>query len=291
MIGKYKNYILLLLAAFIWGSAFIAQKSASVLNPVLFLASRYIIATFFLSPIALYRYKRQKAVESKMSWLKFGMICGAVLFLALLIQQIGIGLTSVGKAGFITSLYMVIIPIIYFLSGKKFNWPLIVSVILAVIGMFYISKIGSGNINHGDFVVLASSVLFAVHIIFVSHFTGKVDGFLLAFGQMLTGATLSWLVILLGIVQFDFSGVFLVLPSVLYPGIMSSGVAYTLAVLGLKGTNPIVASLILSLESVFAAISGVLFFKEWMNAQEIFGCILVFGAVIVAQFLDKKNRK
>lgn len=211
-------------------------------------------------------------------------VCGCFLGLASITQQIGMMTTTAGKAGFITACYVVLVPIFGILIGKKPRKSLWISVVLALIGLYMISMHGSMSIGRGDAMVSLCAVLFSLQIMSVDYFSEKINPVLLANFQFFFASMVG----LIGMLMFEnltVDGLLGGLPSILYAGVMSSAVGYTLQVIGQKNTDPTVASLLMSLESVFSAIGGFLILHQILSLQELVGCAIVFAAVIIAQIV------
>ena len=280
-----------LLAAFIWGTAFVAQSvAADLVQPFTFNASRALVGFLFLLVLCIVLRIREKPRYDKKYYMDLilgGICCGIALTLATNLQQKGIETTTSGKAGFITALYIVLVPIFGLLLKKKAPRMIWLSVALAVVGLYFLSINEQLSITTGDFYMLLCAFCFTGHILVIDHFTEKVSGVELSCMQFLVVAVLSGL----GMVLTE-SPSLTALAScagpILYVGIMSSGVAYTLQILAQKGSNPTVVSLLLSLEAVFATVSGAIILHEVMSGREIFGCGLMLIAVILAQLPGKK---
>ena len=218
-------------------------------------------------------------------------MCGFLLFLASSFQQIGIKYTSVGKAGFITTLYVIIIPVISIFLGKKPNLKMWFSLFGAILGLYLLCMSnGFENISKGDFYILVCAFCNAFHILTIDHFSENTDGVELSCIQFLVCAVLSSFLA----ISYEMPNIIDILKSImpiLYTAVLSSGVAYTLQIIGQKYTEPIIASLIMSLESVFSVLSGWLVLGEVLTIKESFGCIIVFAAVILAQLPEKANKR
>ncbi len=284
---------MLTLCSFIWGTAFIAQSlGGKIMGPLTFNGSRSILATIFLFVLifALDKYNGKKcsfwgceAPAEKRKLLRGGIICGLVLTIDSLFQQTGMMYTTVGKGGFITSLYIVIVPLLgRFVFSRTVNILQWISVVIAFIGMYFICLNESFSINKGDLFILGSAFFFAVHILSVEHFAGGVDGVRLSFFQFATCAVVNFVLMFI-FEEPTMEQVDMALLPVLYAGVMSSGIAYTLQIIGQKKVNVVLATILLSLESVFAVLSGWLFLNQLLTVREIFGCCLVFAAIILAQ--------
>ncbi len=289
-----KNSLLLVLAALIWGTAFVAQKDGAQLGSFTFNGVRSFLGGFVLLPVIAFLGRKKTADErkgvNKKGLLFGGICCGIMLFIASSLQQIGLSFpdTDAGKSGFITALYMVLVPILGLFLGKKLNLRIVISVVVAVLGMYLLCVNGGFSMSRGDLFVLACSLFFAGHILVIDHFVASYDGVMLSCIQFFTCGVLSVLPMLI-FENPSLSGILSSWLPICYTGIMSSGVAYTLQIVGQKDMNPTVASIILSLESVFAVLAGMILLNETMLPKEIFGCILMFIAIILTQLPSKKE--
>ena len=293
-----KNSLLLLLTATIWGVAFVAQSvSMDYIGGFTFNAIRNIIGAITLVPVILIFSKQDPAADqnpadrqkARKTLITGGICCGILLCLASNFQQFGIKYTTVGKAGFITACYIIIVPIIGIFLKKKCS-PFIWIAVLLSLGGLYLLCISPGegfSIGKGDTLVLICAVLFSFHILTVDHFSPLVDGVKMSCIQFLVCGILSGIPALI----FENPNITNILQAwmpILYAGILSCGVAYTLQIVGQKGMNPTVASLIMSLESCISVIAGWLILGQNLSSREIFGCVLMFGAIVLAQ-LPQKN--
>ena len=300
MSKKMQSNILLLITAFIWGSAFVAQKSGmEYIEPFTFNGIRTFIGGLVLIPVILIM-NRGKAAEETLSQgekkqqnkllVIGGVCCGTVLFIASSLQQFGVMYTTAGKAGFITTLYVVMVPIISILIGKKIRPIMWLCVIMGAVGLYLLCMTdASFKLTFGDTLVLLCAVAFSVHIMVVDHFSPKMDGVKLSCIQFITAGTLG----LIGMIIFENPNLDAILQCwlpILYAGVLSSGVGYTLQVVAQKHAEPTVASLLMSLESVFAVIAGAILLHEVMSPRELFGCVVIFAAVIIAQLPSKEER-
>lgn len=286
---KWKNIILLLLAAFIWGVAFVAQSvGMDYVEPFTFNGIRCLLGGVVLMPCIYFfdRFKSQKEKEEiqqnrKSLWFA-GIICGIILFVATNAQQIGLQYTSAGKAGFITALYIVIVPIMGLFLKKKCGWNVWVSVFIALAG-FYLLSINEGfSLEKGDFYILVCALVFPFHIWVVNHYAPIVDGVRLSCLQFLVCGILSVICMFL----FEtpkMDAIFSAWAPILYAGILSCAVAYTLQIIGQRDFNPTIASLLMSFESVFSVIAGWIILGEALSRREMIGCVLIFAGVILAQ--------
>ncbi|WP_314548655.1 DMT family transporter [uncultured Gemella sp.] len=294
---KFISELLLIIVTIIWGLAFIWQNITSkVLGPLTVVGIRSVIAVVFLGGVAMLvpsLYKSQdpkmlaEPTTKKQSWL-LGGICGIVLFFAMYIAQVGIGMTTAGKAGFITVLYICIVPFIGVFLGNKLNKFFVVGLILSVIGFYFLSVKEEIALETGDLIVLVSAVLFGLHIIVIDYSAVRVNSMFLSLVQLIVVSVLS-----LVLAVFKETIIFSDIMSVVWPllgiGVLSSGVGYTLQIVGQKDVPPHTASLILSLESVVAAIGGVLILGEHIGIREGIGMFIVFAGIIVSQLPDKKK--
>lgn len=292
-----KNSLLLLLTATIWGVAFVAQSvSMDYIGGFTFNAIRNIIGAITLVPVILIFSKQNPAADqnpadrqkARKTLITGGICCGILLCLASNFQQFGIKYTTVGKAGFITACYIIIVPIIGIFLKKKCS-PFIWIAVLLSLGGLYLLCISPGegfSIGKGDTLVLICAVLFSFHILTVDHFSPLVDGVKMSCIQFLVCGILSGIPALI----FENPNITNILQAwmpILYAGILSCGVAYTLQIVGQKGMNPTVASLIMSLESCISVIAGWLILGQNLSSREIFGCVLMFGAIMLAQLPQK----
>ena len=295
---KLKNSLLLLLTATIWGVAFVAQSvSMDYVGSFTFNAVRNLIGAVVLLPVIwfLNRNKKEKPLpahlkrKSRRTLITGGIACGVLLCLASNFQQMGIKYTTVGKAGFITACYIVIVPVIGLFLKKSCGPFIWAAVVLALIGLYLLCIQDGLSIGKGDLLVLICSLLFSLHILVIDHFSPLTDGVKMSCIQFLVCGILSGIPALL-FEDPNLTGILDAWVPILYAGVMSCGVAYTLQIVGQKGMNPTVASLILSLESCISVIAGWLILGQRMSAREMIGCIIMFCAIILAQLPQKKRR-
>ena len=302
MSKKLRGNLLLLLTALIWGSAFVAQSAGmDYVQPFTYNGIRTVLGGLVLLPVVVLTRRlrpaaqrpdaaAQKAIDR--ASVKAGLICGVFLAIASSFQQYGVSMTTAGKAGFITALYIVIVPLLGVFIKKKIPTVIWGCVAIAVAG-FYLLCVKEGfSVSTGDLLVLCCAFFFSLHIMAIDHFTaGPVDGLLMSCVQFLTSGGITLVLMLL----FDkpvWANIWAARWTILYAGVLSCGVGYTLQILGQKDTDPTVATLIMSLESVFAALSGWLILQERLSVRELIGCVLVFVAVILAQIpLPSKTKK
>ena len=302
MSKKMRGNLMLLLTALIWGTAFVAQSAGmDHVQPFTYNGIRTLIGGLVLIPVILL-FDRLKPAESRPSAeeqrvinknsLLGGVCCGVVLCVASCFQQFGVSMTTAGKAGFITALYIIIVPLMGVFIKKKIPKIIWLCVAIAVAG-FYLLCVKEGfSIGTGDLLVLCCAFFFSIHIMVIDHFTaGKVDGVRMSCVQFLVAGIMA-IVLMFLFEEPTLASVWNARVSILYAGVMSCGVAYTLQILGQKDTDPTTATLLMSLESVFAALSGWVLLHESLSLKEIFGCALVFVAVILAQIpLPVKTKK
>lgn len=281
----------LLLAAIIWGFAFVAQTvGMDHVGPFTFQSSRYLLGALTLVPVILVSdshkkkagtYREMTQAEKK-TLLKGGLACGVVMTFAASFQQVGLAYTTVGKSGFITSMYIILVPVFGLFFHKKVPAKIWGCVVVAAVGFYFLSINGPLVLSRGDTLTILCSLCFCFHILCVDHFVSSTDAIKLSFIQLLTTGVLS------GIVMFLFehptwSAIQGALPAILYAGILSCGVAYTLQVVGQQYAAPTVATLLMSLESVFSVLGGILLLSQVPTSREFCGCALIFAAVLISQ--------
>lgn len=299
---KVRNSLLLLLTAFIWGTAFVAQSvGMEYVGPLTYTCVRSLIAGIMLIPCIAFLNKvnpKQEDMhiyqkdEGKQTYQKTlligGICCGLALGVASSLQQIGIQHTTVGKAGFITTFYIIIVPIIGLFFKKRCGINVWIGVVFALAGLYFLCITEGFSIGYGDTMVFLCALAFSIHILVIDHFTQLVDGVKMSCIQFFVAAIVSGI----GMMLFenpDIGNILAAWMPILYAGALSSGVGYTLQIIGQKGMNPTIASLILSLESVISVLAGMVLLNEKLTGREILGCILMFVAIILAQLPEKKK--
>lgn len=307
-----KGPILLLITAVLWGTTFAAQSAASShVDPFTFNFSRNLIGALFLSGVIMMR-KRSGQDQAPVSapeqarvggytrktLVIGGTLCGIALCTASFLQQTGItsypaGEAASGRSGFITAIYMIVVAVYYVFAGKK-NHPIVfASVFVAIVGMYFLCvPNGLGNIYFGDFLVLLCAFGYAAHIVIIDHFT-QVDGVRFSRVQLLVAGCIS-LVMAFIFEQPNITGIMAAILPILCAGVLSDGVAYTFQIIAQKTTDPTVAAILMSLECVFAALAGWVLLGEVLGGIELFGCALVFVAVMMAQvpsFMENARAK
>ena len=293
-VNRIRQNVLPVLAAFIWGTAFVAQSvGADYVEPFTFNTARSAIAFLFLLVLCLVRRTAQKGIVERAtkSWKDLavgGTCCGVALTVASFLQQKALETTTSGKAGFITALYIVIVPIAGILLKKKAPRTLLISVPLAVVGLYCLCITEDFSVNEGDFYVFLCAICFSAHILVIDYFTQRVDGVELSCAQFLVVTILSAIGMLASETP-SLEALRMCMWPILYVGIFSSGVAYTLQILAQKDSNPTVVSLLLSLESVFATLAGAILLHDQMSGKEYLGCVLMLAAVVLAQLPEREK--
>ena len=311
---SWRNPILLFLTAVIWGVAFVAQSvGMEYIGPFTFNCVRCLIGGVVLIPCIWIldrvrgrgedmadgcgkgtgedgRPEKDRRRSERKVLMTGGVCCGLALFVASNLQQFGIQYTSVGKAGFITAMYIVLVPVLGIFLKKRIGLKVWFSVALAVTGLYLLCITEGFSIGTGDLLVLLCAFVFAIHILVFDYFSPKADGVRLSCIQFLVCGVLSGICMLMT-EQPDMGAILQAWMPVLYAGVMSCGVAYTLQIIGQKGMDPTVASLILSLESVVSVLAGWALLGQALSARELFGCVLMFGAIILAQLPGREMQK
>lgn len=294
---QLRNTLLLVLGALIWGVAFVAQSVGSgYVGAYTFLASRSWLACAFLLGLIFVRHKtRQKQGSRLPFWIKpktlvlGGALCGIALFAASAAQQMGVGTTSTAKAGFLTALYVVIVPVLGLFAGRRPGAKLWVCVAVSVVGLYLLCMAGRDalTLTGGEWQLLLCALLFSFQIMLVDHFGPQLDGVQLSFAEFLMTAVLSTLFMFLfeNPTPAQLAGAAV---SILYCGILSSGVGYTLQILGQQNLDPTIASLAMCLESVFSALAGWVVLHQTLTPVETLGCCLMFAAIVGAQLPGRK---
>lgn len=290
--NRLRANLMLLTTALIWGVAFVAQSvGMDYIGPFTFNCVRSLLGGLVLLPciFLLDRLDGGKAAAQKKWPVLGGVCCGVVLAVASSLQQIGIAHTSVGKAGFITALYIVIVPLLGLLGGKRVGGRIWAAVALAVAGMYLLCITESFTIGLGDLLVLLCAFCFSIHILVIDHFSPNVDGVRMSCIQFFTAGILCGVPMLL-FESPNLTDICAAWAPIAYAGIMSCGVAYTLQVVAQKHTDPTVASLLLSLESVISVLAGWVLLGQALSPRELTGCALSFCAIILAQLPDRAAR-
>ena len=299
--NQVRQVVFPILAAFIWGTAFVAQDlCADSIGTFAFNATRYFVAVLALLVVIAIsdRAKKnkpaltaeEKKAASKQLWLG-GLCCGVALAIASNFQQAGlVAGTDAGKAGFITALYVVLVPVFGLFFKRKVSLPVWIAVVCSVVALYLLCIKGDFSLAAGDLLILVCAVCFAVHILVIDHFTAYCDGVKLSCLQFLFAGIISAVCMFL-FETVDFAAIWSCILPLLYVGIFSCGVGYTLQILAQKDSNPTVVTILLSLESVFAVIAGAIILHQQMTAREYIGCVVMFVAVILAQIQFPEKKK
>ncbi|MDY4207995.1 MAG: DMT family transporter [Lachnospiraceae bacterium] len=292
-----KNAFMLILTAFIWGTAFVAQSvGMDYLGPFTFNGVRSLIGGVALIPCIWLLQKLNDKSEpvteerNRKDLLIGGISCGVLLFAASSLQQVGIQYTTAGKAGFITAFYIVFVPVLGIFLGKKTGWKVWTAVILALAGLYFLCITEKFTIGKGDIFLFACALVFSIHILVIDYFSPKVEGVKMSCIQFLVCGIIS-LPFMFLLETPRMGAIVDAAWPLLYAGVLSCGVAYTLQIIGQKNVNPAIASLILSLESCFSVLAGWVILGEKLSVCESIGCILMFAAIILAQLPDKKDKE
>lgn len=283
------SHFLLLFVAAIWGSGFVAQvRGMDHLGPHSFNMARFALAALSLVP--LWWFTRKKSTSSTKTLVLGGLITGTFLFAGFTMQQLGLQHTTAGNAGFITSMYIVLVPIIALVLGQKTRLLTWLGIGLAVIGLYVLSVKDDLSIGLGDGLVLIGAIFWAGHVLLMDHFSDKVEAVGFSIVQFVIAAVLASIMVLLfetpSLQDFQLSWF-----PLLYAGIISSGVAFTLQLIGQRGVSASVAALILSLEAVFAVIAGVVFLQESVGTKELIGCSFMLAGIMMSQWPVPATRK
>ena len=282
---KIKSTILLFLTAIIWGFAFVAQRvGAEFVGAFTFNGIRFLLGTISLIPVILIFEKEKFNKEKFKKTLFSGLLAGIVLFIASTLQQFGVEITgSAGKAGFLTGLYIVLVPLIRFVMGKKTSILTFFGAVFAVIGLFFLCMTGDEiSFGIGDAVLIIGAFFWAGHILVVDKFVNDVSPLKFSMTQFFVCGFLS-IIFALFTEEIEFSAIQSAGIPILYGGLMSVGVAYTCQILGQKDADPTFASIVFSTESVFSAIGGAIILHEIMSGRGYLGCVLIFIGIILSQ--------
>jgi len=285
----YNTDLLLLISALIWGFAFVAQRAGmQFIGPFTYNSIRFAMGGLFLIP-----FIKQKNIfvrtEIKIN-LKFGIILGIILFIGSSFQQTGIVYTTAGNAGFITGIYVILVPILGLFIGRKTGKGTWLGAILAVCGMYILSVSNNITINFGNFLVLISSIFWAVHVLLIDNFTKKIEPLILACIQFLVSSLLCFFCMLL-FEDPTFPAIYAALIPLLYGGFISVGIGFTLQVIAQKKAHPTHAAVILSLEAVFAVIGGIMILNEALKFHTFIGCMLMLTGMLISQLWQKKSKE
>lgn len=294
MTKKMRGNILLLITAIVWGISFVSQSvGMDYIGPNTFNGIRTVLGAIVLLPVifVLDKGKKKSGTYKKTDVKKlllYGTVCGVLLCVASTLQTYGLKETTAGKSGFITALYIIFVAAIGVISQRKIKLKIISGVLLAVLGMYFLCLFGE-NISFcfGDFLTFLCAIVFSVHIIAIDKFSPNIDGVKLSCVQFFVAGTLN-LILMFLFEQPDIKLISQCGVAILYSGVCSCGIAYTLQIVGQKYTDPTSASMLMSLESVFAALAGWVLLNESMNVPQIAGGVLMFMAIVLVQLPDKK---
>jgi drug/metabolite transporter (DMT)-like permease len=292
----YKADFLLLITAAIWGAAFVAQRMGmDHMGPYMFNASRFALGALSLVPLIWLRSKKGvkenflQAGDFKSVFMA-GLLAGVLLFAASTLQQVGLIYTTAGKAGFITGLYVVLVPLLGLIWKQNPGLGGWVGAFLSAIGLYFLSITSELTIAYGDFLVLLCAIGFALHVLAIGWLAPRIDCIKLSAAQFAVTSILSFVVAVF-LEEISWQAIQDAIIPILYAGIGSSGIAYTLQVVAQKEAPPAHASIILSLESVFAALAGWIILSETMDNRSILGCFLMFSGMLAAQLWPRKKAK
>ena len=295
-----RNSCLLVLTALIWGIAFVAQTTGGdTVGAFSFNCIRSLIGGIVLIPVIhvldTKTDKKPKTAAEKKTLLTGGIACGCVMFIASSFQQLGISLgTEAGKAGFLTACYILLVPILGLFLKKKCGWNIWIGVVLTLAGLYLLCMNGTTgfSLRFSDGLVIICAVCFSLHILLVDHFSPLVDGVRLSSIQFIISGLIGLIPTFFVDMHHSLSGFYAWLPAlqswnawipILYAGVMSCGVGYTLQIIGQNGLNPTIASLLMSLESVFSVLAGWIILGQKLTPREILGCVIIFVAIVLAQ--------
>ncbi len=290
---KIKSTVLLFLTAIIWGFAFVAQRvGADYVGTFTFNGIRFLLGSFSLIPVILIFEREEYNKKKMLKTLAVSLAAGTILFIAASLQQYGVVLTgSAGKAGFLTGLYTVLVPVIRFLMGKKTDILTFVGAFFAVGGLFLLCMTGDKlTFGKGDIVLIIGAVFWALHILIIDKFVNEISPLKFSMLQFFVCGLIS-MVIAVFTENIEITAVKSALVPILYGGLMSVGVAYTCQILGQKDADPTFASIVFSTESVFSAIGGAIILHEIMSGRGYLGCVLIFIGIVLSQLNLKEIRK
>ena len=293
------NTLLLVLTALIWGCAFVAQSvGAEYVGAYTFLATRSWLGGVVLLPLIAALDKsveksgqtprRPQTKAERKTLLTGGLACGCLLFAASAAQQFGIASTTTAKAGFITTLYVLIVPVLSLFLGRRVSGKLWACIATGVVGLYFLCMKGGFSLERGDALVLLCAVIFSCHILTVDHFSPQVDGVRLSCIQFFVTAVISTVCMFI-FEKPTWDAIRAAAVPILYAGLLSSGAGYTLQIIGQRDLDPAIASLAMSLESVFSALAGWVLLHQRLTARELFGCALMFAAIVAAQLPERKK--
>lgn len=295
---RLKSNIMLLIAALIWGTAFVAQRAGvDVLHPCTYNGIRNFVGCLALMPVILFmdhtsKKKGTYIKDNPQTLILGGIVCGVILFTASTLQTMALVDADEGKAGFMTALYLIIVPIIGIFIGRKIRPVIWISVALATAGLYFLCvKEGTRfSFNKSELLLLACAFIFALHILAIDYFSPKVNGVKLSFLQFFVVGIIS-LVYIIAVDRPSLGDIVKCAIPILYAGVMSSGVAYTLQIIGQKGAEPAVASIIMSMESLFALLAGIIISGNEPTFRALTGCGFMLVAIILVELPERKKKQ
>ncbi len=290
--GHMKGNLLLLAAAIIWGAAFVAQSEGmKYIGPFTMQATRFFLAGIVMIPVIVFGKRKPSPTGLPLSKVLLrGALCGVFLWSASTLQQYGLIYTSVGKSGFITALYIILVPLAGIFLHKRIGHRVWIAVAIAVVGLYFLCISGASSVNIGDVLTLGCAAFFCAQILYVDRIGESIDGIWLSCIQSMTSAVISSVMMFL-FEEPRMDAIMNCWLPIAYAGILSGGLAYSLQILGQRDTEPTIASLIMSLEAVFAALFGWLLIGQGLSSRELVGCVLMFGAIILAQLPAKVKQQ
>jgi drug/metabolite transporter (DMT)-like permease len=287
MSPEIQGELILLLTALLWGLSFVGQRlGMRSMGPFAFNAVRYALGSASLLPLILFSRRREATRPPVWKSIRAGLVCGIFLFLGASFQQLGVAVTSAGKAGFITGIYVILVPILGLFLKRKASWGIWLGSALALAGLFFLSVKGDFSVGRGDLLVLIGAFFWALHILVIGHFAEKADGLVMSAAQFIACSLLS----LGASFPFEggnFGGLAAAAPAIAYTGLVGIGIGFTLQIYGQKRAHPGRASIIMSLESLFAAIFGIIFLGEDYGWKTVLGSLLILSGMFVAQIGPK----
>ncbi len=290
-----RSNTLLIIASLIWGCAFVAQNvGMNYIGPWTFCSARFLIAGISLILIMPLLEKIQpkshikNSAQANKELVFSSLICGVALAIGSGIQQMAMVTVPVAKAGFLTTLYVLLVPVLSLFLGHRIKAKIWVGIVIALVGLYLLSMAASLTLGVGEVLLIGCALIFAIHIIVIGHYSVRVDPVKLSCGQFLVSGVITFFPAIL-IEKPVISSVLAAYIPLLYTGIFSSSVAYTLQIFAQKGASPTIAGMLLSLESVFAAIAGYLILHQTLTVRELIGCVLIFVAIVIAQFPDRRD--
>lgn len=286
MSKELKGYGLLFIASLIWGFAFAAQSAGmEYVGPFTFTAVRSFLGAASLVPVIMILDPHRTDKE----WIKGGLACGLCLSVAMTLQQMGLVSTSAGKSGFLTALYILFVPLLGTAIHKKVSAHAKIGVVIALAGFYFLCLKESLQLAQGDLMLIGSAIVFAIHILVIDKYSPKTSGIRISMVQFLVAGSVN-LVLMFFFESPEISKIASAWIPIGYAGILSSGVGYTLQIVGQKHTKPTQASLVMSLESVFSVVAGWIILQETLSGRELLGCMLIFLAISIAQLPDKEEK-